>query len=63
VLNRDPFDEWLPAQRSGSRAGAARRKRTLDPEHCAPTLAGSGRRLLGGLPPSPSGGEDTTSSA
>ncbi len=50
------------AQRSGSRAGEARRTRTLDAVRCAPTLAGSGRRLLTALPPSPSGGEDPTSS-
>ena len=57
-----PVRSLAPAQRSGSRAGAAHRKRTLDAARCAPKLAGSGRRFLGGLPPSPSGGEDTTSS-
>ena len=41
------------AQRAESRAGAARRQRTLDAARGALTLTG-GWRLLGGQPPSPS---------
>jgi len=60
-------DYWIAfgfasVQRSESSAGAARRQRTLDAVRCAYTLAGSGRRLLGALPSSLSGGEDSTSS-
>jgi len=49
------------AWRAGSRAGAARRQRTLDSMLRADAWR-SGWRLLTGQPPSPSGGEDNRSS-
>jgi hypothetical protein len=49
------------APQGESRAGAARRQRTLDALGGAPTLA-EGWRLSSGQPPSPSGGEDTFAS-
>jgi hypothetical protein len=41
------------AQRAGSRAGAARRQRTLDAARGAPTLGLAGRRLFSHLPGEP----------
>jgi hypothetical protein len=48
----------LTAPRAGSRAGAARRQRILEPARSPATLAGSGCKLQSDQPPSPSGGED-----
>jgi hypothetical protein len=49
------------AARWASRAGAARRQRTLDARRAVLTLIAGLDGFLIGLPPSPSGGEESSS--